>query len=213
MDREESKKQYVRATLRGLLITYGINFIHKEFDKLIYDMIVDIQEMKKEGVFDIQVPKPVPEPVEIWRAEIPKVIPMEKEIPETIYFDFENKKVVTGSEVKEKLPRRVVAKKEKQGPPQVEETPQPQEKPSAQEIKKMHKERITAKRNELKSENVNALDLLTKEKMKELLDQNYTYWKIAEEMGLWDSEVSQKAKEYGLSSKIANLIKSKKFQK
>lgn len=210
MNREDSKKEYVRMTLRGLLISYGINLVHKEFDKLIYELISDIQEMKKEGVFDIKVPEPVPEPVEIWRAEIPKVIPMEKEIPQTVNLTKEENELV------EKLfptPRRVVAKKEKQGPSQVEETPQPQEKPSAQELKKIHKERITTKRNELKSQNVNALDLLTKEKMKELLDQNYTYWKIAEEMGLWDSEVSQKAKEYGLSSKIANLIKSKKFQK
>ena len=210
MNREDSKKEYVKMTLRGLLISYGINLVHKEFDKLIYELISDIQEMKKEGVFDIKVPEPVPEPVEIWRAEIPKVIPMEKEIPQTVNLTKEENELV------EKLfptPRRVVAKKEKKESPKVEETPQPQEKPSAQELKKIHKERITKKRNELKSENVNALDLLTKEKMKELLDQNYTYWKIAEEMGLWDSEVSQKAKEYGLSSKIANLIKSKKFQK
>ena len=202
MDREASKRDYIRGTLRGLLISYGINLVHKEFDKLIYDMIVDIQEMKKEGVFDIVVPVPKLEEVPV------KEIPMNNTIPETIVLEKEENYVV-----ETKLPRRVVAKKEKQGSSKVEETSQPQEKPSAQELKRIHKERITEKKNLFKSQNVNPIELLTKEKMKELLDQNNTYWKIAEQYGLWDSEVSQKAKEYGLSSKIANLIKSKKFEK
>ena len=52
------------------------------------------------------------------------------------------------------------------------------------------------------------MSLLTKENMEKWLNSGMSYQRIArEEVGLSEKIVSSKAKEYGLTSKIGNIIR------
>lgn len=62
--------------LKAFCIQYGFLTVHKTLEKIVHKVVEDIQEMKKQNIFDIETPL-----VEIYRAPIPKVIPLQGEIP------------------------------------------------------------------------------------------------------------------------------------
>ena len=72
--------------------------------------------------------------------------------------------------------------------------------------KKKHKDAIIAKRNELVQKGIEPSTLLTMNAMKAWLEAGRTYWWIAEETGNPDVEVSAKAKQYGIKSKVSKMV-------
>ncbi len=76
--------------------------------------------------------------------------------------------------------------------------------------KKMHKETIAKRKEILESQGINGRQLLTADAMKKWIDDGKTYWDIAEQTGVPDTEVSVLAKSFGLQSKISKFIGLKK---
>ena len=216
----------VLPQLRGMVILYGPRLVNQALEKILYDLILDLQEMKKEDIFKIEVPKE--EFKEVNQIELPKEIVMVNEIP-TMKIDRTPEAMSFNFEIQEN-PRRARKSKKKSSveTPQnqengIQETPQNQENLgnkthqiqenlSNKEKKKIHSDIILKKRQSLESENKRAISLLTEENMKEWISKNMSYWKIAELTGCYDSEVSQKAKEYGLKSTISRIIAGKKMK-
>jgi hypothetical protein len=84
---EQQKLDCLESQLKAFCISYGFKAVHQTFEKILHKVVDDIQQMKKQNIFEVEVPAMK----EIYRAEIPKIIPMEKEIPETIVLEPEPK--------------------------------------------------------------------------------------------------------------------------
>jgi len=76
--------------------------------------------------------------------------------------------------------------------------------------KKMHKEAIAKRKEILEAQGINGRQLLTADTMKKWIDDGKTYWDIAEQTGVPDSDISVLAKSFGLQSKVSKLIAFKK---
>ena len=76
--------------------------------------------------------------------------------------------------------------------------------------KKMHKETIAKRKEMLEAQGINGRQLLTADAMKKWIDDGKTYWDIAEQTGVPDSDISVLAKSFGLQSKVSKLIGLKK---
>lgn len=82
---EQQKLDCLESQLKAFCIQYGFMAVHKTLEKIIHKVVVDIQAMKNENIFSIEVPKT--EEVEV----VEKIIPMSSEIPETIVLEPEMK--------------------------------------------------------------------------------------------------------------------------
>lgn len=84
--------------------------------------------------------------------------------------------------------------------------------PTAEVIDKktLHKSVILKKRAELTEQNIDGRTLLTEPNLKKWIGEGKTYWKIAEETGVWDAEVSSIAKTFGIQSEVSKFIGLKK---
>ena len=91
-------------------------------------------------------------------------------------------------------------------PPVLENSEAPEDK------KTIHKNAILKKRADLTAQGITGQTLLTETNMKKWIGDGLSYWKIAEEIGVWDAEVSAAAKTFGLKSAVANkyIFKNKK---
>lgn len=76
-----------------------------------------------------------------------------------------------------------------------------------------HDADVAAKRKEYQDKGVDPVSLLTKENLSNWLKQGLTYWQIAEATGCKDSEVSGKAKAFGLQSQMSKYIIAKRSAK
>jgi len=76
--------------------------------------------------------------------------------------------------------------------------------------KKMHKEAIAKRKEMLDAQGINGRQLLTADAMKKWIDDGKTYWDIAEQTGVPDTDISVLAKSFGLQSKVSKLIAFKK---
>jgi hypothetical protein len=75
-----------------------------------------------------------------------------------------------------------------------------------------HEAVVEAKRKQLVDSGVQPLDALTKENLTEWL-KTMNYWQIAEQTGCKDTEVSAKAKGFGLQSEMSKYIIAKRAAK
>jgi hypothetical protein len=73
-----------------------------------------------------------------------------------------------------------------------------------------HKNAILKKREELTKQGINGHSLLSEANLKQWVNDGKTYWKIAEETGVWDAEISSLAKSYGVQSEVSKFIGLKK---
>jgi len=76
--------------------------------------------------------------------------------------------------------------------------------------KKMHKEAIAKRKEMLDAQGINGRQLLTADAMKKWIDDGKTYWDIAEQTGVPDTDISVLAKSFGLQSKVSKLISFKR---
>jgi hypothetical protein len=76
--------------------------------------------------------------------------------------------------------------------------------------RKIHKEAVAKRKEVLESQGINGRQLLTADAMKKWIDDGKTYWDIAEQTGVPDTDVSVIAKSFGLQSKVSKLIAFKK---
>jgi hypothetical protein len=76
--------------------------------------------------------------------------------------------------------------------------------------KKMHKETVAKRKEVLEAQGINGRQLLTADAMKKWIDDGKTYWDIAEQTGVPDTDISVLAKSFGLQSKVSKLIGLKK---
>ena len=76
--------------------------------------------------------------------------------------------------------------------------------------RKIHKEAVAKRKEVLESQGINGRQLLTADAMKKWIDDGKTYWEIAEQTGVPDTDVSVIAKSFGLQSKVSKLIAFKK---
>ena len=83
-------------------------------------------------------------------------------------------------------------------PPVLEISEAPEDK------KTIHRNAIVKKRAELDGQGITGQSLLTETNMKKWIDDGFSYWKIAEQTGVWDAEVSAAAKKFNLKSAVAN---------
>jgi hypothetical protein len=89
-------------------------------------------------------------------------------------------------------------------PPVVQNTAVPQDK------KTVHRDAIMKKRAELDAQGIKGQTLLSETNMKKWITDGLSYWKIAEQTGVWDAEVSTAAKSFGLTSAVSNKFIFKK---
>tara|TARA_R110000868_G_scaffold381909_2_gene648371 strand:+ start:1017 stop:1478 length:462 start_codon:yes stop_codon:yes gene_type:complete len=89
-------------------------------------------------------------------------------------------------------------------PPVLQITEVPQDK------KTIHRDAILKKRAELDKEGIKGQTLLSETNMKKWIADGLSYWKIAEQTGVWDAEVSVAAKSFGLQSAVSNKYIFKK---
>lgn len=89
------------------------------------------------------------------------------------------------------------------------ETP-PTPDASVVDKKTLHKNAIYKKRAELAEQGIDGRTLLTEANIKKWLSEGKTYWKIAEQTGMWDAEVSTIAKSFGVQSEVSKFIGLKK---
>lgn len=88
------------------------------------------------------------------------------------------------------------------------------EKENQKNKMKAHKEAILKKRTELAAQGIIPETLLTEENLRKWIQQEKkNYWKIAEETGCQDSDISTKAKFLNIFSDVALLIRKKKSEK
>ena len=69
-----------------------------------------------------------------------------------------------------------------------------------------HLRKVAEKRKEILGKNQKPESLLTKENLTKWLGDNWTYWRIAEETGANDVDVSRISKNFGLSRKPSNTV-------
>jgi len=113
--------------------------------------------------------------------------------------------------------KKVIRKKNIVLPPVPAPTPTPapekvvsEKKMADLSKKKMHKEAIAKRKEMLEAQGINGRQLLTADAMKKWIDDGKTYWDIAEQTGVPDSDISVLAKSFGLQSKVSKLIAFKK---
>jgi hypothetical protein len=75
-----------------------------------------------------------------------------------------------------------------------------------------HTEAIQKKQKELEAKGIIPSTLLTLTAMSAWIKDGKTYWWIAEETGVSDSQVSAMAKQYGLQSQVSKMVLFKKKQ-
>lgn len=76
--------------------------------------------------------------------------------------------------------------------------------------RKIHKETVAKRKEMLDAQGINGRQLLTADAMKKWIDDGKTYWDIAEQTGVPDTDISVLAKSFGLQSKVSKLIGLKK---
>lgn len=79
-----------------------------------------------------------------------------------------------------------------------------------QDKKTIHRDAIMKKRAELDGQGIKGPTLLTETNLKKWIGDGLSYWKIAEQTGVWDAEVSTAAKALGLASAVSNKYIFKK---
>jgi hypothetical protein len=112
------------------------------------------------------------------------------------------------------LPAKKVMKKT---PPPIAPVPEPEPEKVVSDKKmadlskrKMHKEAIAKRKEMLDAQGINGRQLLTADAMKKWIDDGKTYWDIAEQTGVPDTDISVLAKSFGLQSKVSKLIAFKR---
>jgi hypothetical protein len=88
-----------------------------------------------------------------------------------------------------------------------EETNETKAYPTKEEMKAKrseHNRKVGLKKVELQQKGINGYSLLKKDKLEKWLSEGWTYWKIAEETGIHEDEVSKLAKSLGLSKKTGS---------
>lgn len=97
----------------------------------------------------------------------------------------------------------------------VQEVPAAQEVPAVQKSKhELHKEKIVAKAEELKKNNIDGRVMLSEPALKAWIEiQGKSYWDVAEMTGCFDAEISAICKSYGIQSKVSKLAIQKRKEK
>jgi hypothetical protein len=67
-----------------------------------------------------------------------------------------------------------------------------------------HNRKVALKKVELQQKGINGYSLLKKDKLENWLSEGWTYWKIAEETGIHEDDISKLAKSLGLSKKTGS---------
>ena len=174
-------------TLRALLIEYGVEEVNMAWVNLLTGLESQLKE-----VLHPEVKPKTPEIVLTNTIESPLVPPAVK-------------KVVRKKDI---LPTPAPV-------PTPIPTPPPEKVVSEKKMadlnkKKMHKETIAKRKEMLDAQGINGRQLLTADAMKKWIDDGKTYWDIAEQTGVPDTDISVLAKSFGLQSKVSKLIAFKK---
>jgi len=126
---------------------------------------------------------------------------------ETVNLEWVKLLTTLESQIKNALKKEVVVVTPIATPitPVIAEEPPTAEAPVADK-KTLHKNAILKKRAELTEKGVEGRSLLSETNLKKWIGEGKTYWKIAEETGVWDAEISALAKSFGIQSEVSKFI-------
>jgi len=172
--------QVIDKELRNLLITYGVEKVNMAW----VNLLTLIESQLKKALHPEVKPK-TPEIVLTNTIETKVSLPVPK-------------KVVKKASAPEPMPEPVVEKVVHD------------KKMADLNKRKIHKETIAKQKEKLDAQGINGRQLLTADAMKKWIDDGKTYWDIAEQTGVPDSDISVLAKSFGLQSKVSKLIAFKK---
>ena len=177
----------IHKELRNLLVQYGVEKVNMGWVSLLTTLESQLQK-----VLHPEVKPKTPEIVLTNTIESPLVPPAAK-------------KVIRKKDI---LPTPAPV-------PTPTPTPAPEKVVSEKKMadlnkKKIHKEAIAKRKEILEAQGINGRQLLTADAMKKWIDDGKTYWDIAEQTGVPDTDISVLAKSFGLQSKVSKLIAFKK---
>ncbi len=171
--------------LRNLLITYGVEKVNMAW----VNLLTDLESQLKKALHP-EVKPETPEIVLTNTLDVPAVKGPPKPVKEKKW----TPPVPAPAPTPEPIPEKVV----------------PEKKMADLNKKKIHKEAVAKQKEKLDAQGINGRQLLTADAMKKWIDDGKTYWDIAEQTGVPDSDISVLAKSFGLQSKVSKLIGLKK---
>ena len=178
----------IHKELRNLLVQFGVEKVNMAWVNLLTTLESQLQK-----VLHPEVKPKTPELVLTNTIESPLVPPAVKGPPKPV----KEKKwtpPVPVAAVPEPVPEKVV----------------PEKKMADLNKRKIHKETVAKQKEKLDAQGINGRQLLTADAMKKWIDDGKTYWDIAEQTGVPDTDISVLAKSFGLQSKVSKLIGLKK---